>query len=177
MPNVAGNIFSTKIPPTSLGNLVEYFFKASNTAGLSRLLPADTLTSKLFYVVKASDSISIQDVQYCPNNGGHSGYENAIVRGIEGIVTADTTDLYNYTCTTCPGGAVTAPARVTIQNGTGPFSAIWISGPPTDGLLKGQKVRIRGTVTYNFGMNTILTASPSDVQILRPEIHYRHHKF
>ena len=166
MPNVAGNIFSTKLPPTSLNNLVEYYFSASNNAGLTRLLPADTSVSKLFYVVKASDSISIQDVQYCPNNGGHSGYENAIVRGIEGIVTADTTDLFNYTCTTCPGGAVTAPARVTIQNGTGPFSAIWISGPPTDPISKGQRVRVRGTVTYNFGMNTILTASPSDVQIL-----------
>ncbi|MCE1166308.1 MAG: hypothetical protein LWX07_12995, partial [Bacteroidetes bacterium] len=75
MPNLAGNIYSTKLPPTALNNLVEYYFSASNSAGLTRLLPADTSISKLFYVVKASDSLSVQDVQYCVNNGGHSGYE------------------------------------------------------------------------------------------------------
>ena len=162
-----GNIYTTKIPPTALNNLVEYYFSATNQSGLTRLLPTDTSNSKLFYVVQASDSISVQQVQYCPNNGGHSGYENAIVRGIEGIVTADTTDFYNYVCgSNCLGGTVSEPARVIIQNGTGPFSGIWITGPPTDALQKGQRVRIRGTVTYVYGMNTILTAAPSDVQIL-----------
>jgi hypothetical protein len=164
MPNVAGNIFSAKVPPRALNDLVEYYFAASNTSGLTRLLPSDTSISKLFYVVKANDSLSVQDVQFCVNNGGHSGYENAIVRGIEGIVTADTIDFKNYTCASCPGGPVTAPSRVIIQNGI--FSGIWISGPPTDQLRRGQKVRIRGTVTYNFGMNTISTSSPSDVQVL-----------
>lgn len=163
----AGNIYTAKIPPTALNNLVEYYYSATNTSGLTRLLPADTSISKLFYIVKASDSLSVQEVQYCPNNGGHSGYENAIVRGIEGIVTADTNDFFNYACgSACLGGPVTNPARVIIQNGTGPFSGIWIAGPPTDGLIKGQKVRVKGTVTYNFGMNEIMTAVPSDVQIL-----------
>lgn len=166
MPNVAGNIFATKMPPRALNDLVEYYYSASNSSGLTRLLPADTSISKLFYVVKASDSLSVQDVQYCVNNGGHSGYENAIVRGVEGIVTADTIDFRNYTCDSCKGGPVTAPARVIIQNGTGAFSGIWVSGPPTDQLRRGQKVRIRGTVTYNFGVNTITTSAPSDVQIL-----------
>ncbi len=166
MPNVAGNIFATKLPPRPLNDLVEYFYKATNSTGLTRLLPADTSVSKLFYVVKASDSLSVQDVQYCVNNGGRSGYEGAIVRGVEGIVTADTTDFRNYSCTSCPGGAVTAPARVIIQNGTGAFSGIWVSGPPTDSLVKGQRVRIKGTVTYVFGVNSILTSSPSDVQVL-----------
>jgi len=166
MPNVAGNIFSTKVPPRALNDLVEYYFAATNSSGLTRLLPADTSISKLFYVVKASDSLSVQDVQYCVNNGGHSGYENAIVRGVEGIVTADTLDFRNYTCGSCPGGPVTAPARVIIQNGTGAFSGIWVSGPPSDQLRKGQKVRVRGTVTYSFGVNTISVSASSDVQIL-----------
>jgi hypothetical protein len=166
MPNVAGNIFAAKLPPRPLNDLVEYYYSASNSSGLTRLLPADTSISKLFYVVKASDSLSVQDVQYCVNNGGHSGFENAIVRGVEGIVTADTLDFRNYTCGSCPGGPVTASARVIIQNGTGPFSGIWVSGPPTDQLRRGQKVRIRGTVTYSFGVNTITTSAPSDVQIL-----------
>jgi hypothetical protein len=164
-----GNIYATKLPPTALNNLVEYYFSATNTTGLTRLLPADTSISKLFYKVKASDSLSIQEVQYCPNNGGHSGYENAIVRGIEGIVTADTNDFNIYSCDSssgCFGGPITAPARVIIQNGTGPFSGIWIAGPPTDALQKGQRVRIRGTVTYNYGINEIMTTVPSDVQVI-----------
>lgn len=162
-----GNIYATKLPPTALNNLVEYYFSATNTTGLTRILPADTSVSKLFYKVKASDSLSVQDVQYCPNNGGRSGYENALVRGIEGIVTADTLDFFNYACgSACLGGPVTSPARVIIQNGTGPFSGIWIAGPPTDQLRKGQRVRVSGTVTYSFGVNQIMTAVPSDVQIL-----------
>ncbi|MBI5402453.1 MAG: T9SS type A sorting domain-containing protein [Ignavibacteriae bacterium] len=160
-----GNIYATKLPPTALNNLVEYYFSATNTTGLTRLLPSDTSISKLFYKVKASDSLSIQEVQYCPNNGGHSGYENAIVRGIEGIVTADTIDFKNYSYTSW-GGTVSAPPRVIIQNGTGPFSGIWIAGSPSDQLRKGQKVRVSGTVTYSFGINQIMTAVPSDVQIL-----------
>jgi hypothetical protein len=166
MVNIAGNIFTTKITPAPLNTLVEYYFSASNSAGLTRLLPSDTSISKLFYVVKSNDSLSIQDVQYCPNNGGHSGYEGAYVRGIEGIVTADTTDFFNYSCSTCNGGPVTAPQRVIIQNGQGPFSAIWITGSPTDVLLKGQKLRVRGTVTYSYGMITIAVATTGDVQIL-----------
>ncbi|MCX6158331.1 MAG: T9SS type A sorting domain-containing protein [Ignavibacteriae bacterium] len=166
MPNVAGNIFAAKLPPRPLNDLVEYYYSASNTSGLTRLLPADTSISKLFYVVKANDSLSVQDVQYCVNNGGHSGYENALVRGIEGIVTADTSDFKNYSCTSCPGGPVTASPRVIIQNGTGAFSGIWISGPPTDNLVKGQRVRVKGTVTYTFGVNAIMTSSPSDVQVI-----------
>jgi hypothetical protein len=167
MTLAGGNIYAGQIPPTALNNLVEYYFSATNTTGLTRLLPADTSISKLFYIVKASDSLSIQEVQYCPNNGGHSGYENAIVRGIEGIVTADTTDFPNYACgSACLGGPVTAPARVIIQNGTGPFSGIWIAGNPTDQLVKGQRVRVSGTVTYNYGINEIMTAVPTDVQVL-----------
>ncbi len=163
---VTGNLYSAKIPPYPLNTLVEYFMKASNNVGMTTLLPSDTLRSKLFYVVKASDSLSIQEVQYCPNNGGRSGYENAFVRGIEGIVTADTTDFYEYSCTSCPGGAVTSPRRVIIQNGTGPFSGIWITGTPTDGIVKGQRVRVKGIVTYSYGVNTIAVANISDVNII-----------
>jgi hypothetical protein len=167
MTLAGGNIYTTKLPPLALNSLVEYYYSASNQSGLTRLLPADTSISKLFYVVKASDSLSVQEIQYCPNNGGHSGYENAIVRGIEGIVTADTTDFFNYACgSACLGGPVTNPARVIIQNGTGPYSGIWIAGGPSDALHKGDKVRVKGTVTYNFGMNEIMTAVPSDIQVL-----------
>ena len=160
-----GTIYVTKLPPAPVNTLVEYFIKATNTGGLTKLLPADTLKSKLFYVVKNSDSLSIQEVQYCPNNGGFSGYQGAFVRGIEGIVTADTSDIRNFSYTG-PGGTQSSPQRVIIQNGQGPYSGIWISGVPTDVILKGQRVRVRGIVESYFGINRISVATPTDVTIL-----------
>ncbi len=169
MTNVAGNIYKAVIPQSPLNSLVEYFVKATNQAGLSTYLPSDTSRSKLFYVVHASDSLSIQDVQYCPNNGGHSGYEGASVRGIEGIVTADTSDIHLFNCTTttgCLGGDQTAPERVIIQNGTGPFSGIWIYGNVVNTLQRGQRVRVKGTVENNYGVIRIDVASASDVTVI-----------
>lgn len=162
--NTAGNIYSAKIPPYGLNSIVEYFIKATNSAGLSKLLPADTLKSKLFYVVKANDSLSIQEVQFCPNNGGYSGFEGAYVRGIEGIVTADTNDYGNFSYIS-PGGTQTSPPKVYIQNGTGPNSGIWISGA-TGHLAKGQKVRVRGLVEEEFYVTRINVSVISDVEIL-----------
>ena len=165
MPNLAGNIYAAKLPPYPANTLVEYFLSASNSGGLTRFLPADTSNSKLFYVVKSTDSLSIQEVQYCPNNGGHSGYEGGIVRGIEGIVTADTSDIRFYSHLST-GGTLTAPARVTLQNGQGPFSGIWIFGDPTNTILRGQRVRVKGVVEYNFGMIRINVSSASDITVI-----------
>ncbi|MBL8007006.1 MAG: T9SS type A sorting domain-containing protein [Ignavibacteria bacterium] len=165
MPLVAGNIYSAKLPPHVLGTLVEYFIRAEDNLGGVRLLPADTLKSKLFYIVRSSDSMSVQDVQYCPNNGGRSAYEGFDVRGVEGIVTADTTDIagINYTGY---GGTQTAPRRVYIQNGTGPFSGLWLSGNATDVLRKGDRVRVTGTVEENFSVTRINIVSPSGINLI-----------
>ncbi|MEO8665784.1 MAG: T9SS type A sorting domain-containing protein, partial [Ignavibacteria bacterium] len=99
---------------------------------------------------------------YCPNNGGRSAYEGYDVRGIEGIVTADTSDiqLFNYTS---PGGNQTSPARVYIQNGQGPRSGIWISGAPTNQLHKGDVVRVKGTVEENFSVTRVNIPSASNI--------------
>ena len=169
MTNVAGNIYKAVIPQNALNSLVEYFIKATNQANLTTFLPSDTSRSKLFYIVHASDSLSIQDVQYCPNNGGHSGYEGATVRGIEGIVTSDTTDIHYFSCTSntgCLGGDQTAPERVIIQNGQGPFSGIWIYGTAVNNLQRGQRVRVKGVVENNYGVIRIDVASTSDVTII-----------
>jgi hypothetical protein len=166
MPNVAGNLYSTKIPPAPLGTLVEYFYRAEDNQGTTRTLPSDTSRSTLFYIVRSSDSMSIQDVQYVPNNGGFSAYNGYEVRGIEGIVTADTSDIQEFNCTGCQGGNQSAPRRVMIQNGTGPWSGIWISGPSTDMLQKGQLVRVSGTVEENFGMTRISVPTVGNITIL-----------
>lgn len=161
----AGNIYSGTIPQQPLGTLVEYIFRAQDNSGGVRILPQDSAKSKLYYYVKASDSLSIQDVQYCPNNGGRSAYENFDVRGVEGIVTADTSDIRAFSYSGA-GGSQTSPRRVYIQNGTGPWSGIWISGDATDPLKRGDRVRVKGTVQENFSVTRINVTSASNVVVL-----------
>ncbi|MEZ4823333.1 MAG: hypothetical protein R2942_13390 [Ignavibacteria bacterium] len=109
--------------------------------------------------------MSIQDVQYCPNNGGRSAYEGYDVRGIEGIVTADTSDIPGINFTSSAGNQ-SSPRRVYIQNGTGVYSGIWIAGGPTDALRKGDKVRVKGTVEENFGCTRINIVTPSNIVLI-----------
>jgi len=162
MPLVAGNIYAAKLPPAPLGTFVEYFMRSEDNQGAVKLLPTDTLRSKLFYIVRANDSMSVQDVQFCPNNGGRSAYEGYDVRGVEGIVTADTSDIPAFSFTG-NGGNQTSPRRVYIQNGQGAFSGIWLSGTPTDVLRKGDRVRVKGTVEENFSVTRINVVTPSNI--------------
>lgn len=166
MPLVIGSIYSAKIPPTPvLGTLVEYYVRAEDNLGGVKLLPSDTGRSKLFYVVRSSDSMNVQDVQFCPNNGGRSAYEGYDVRGIEGIVTCDTSDIPTFSFTSSAGNQ-NSPRRVYIQNGQGQYSGIWIAGGPTDVLRKGDRVRVRGLVEENFSVTRISVASPNDIVLL-----------
>jgi len=165
LPLMSGTIYSAKMPPSALGNFVEYFVKATDNLNAVKYFPTDTAKSKLFYIVKANDSLSIQEVQFCPNMGGHSGYEGANVRGIEGICTADTSDIRAFSFSSS-GGTQTSPRRVIIQNGTGPFSGIWIFNNSTDIVKRGDRVRVRGLVEYTNGVIRINVASSADVQII-----------
>ena len=96
---------------------------------------------------------------------GYSGFDGADVRGVEGIVTADTSDIPGFSFVG-NGGTQTAPRRVIIQNGTGPFSGIWITGSPTDALNKGDRVRVKGTVEENYGVTRINVPSPSSITFI-----------
>lgn len=165
MSLVSGNIFSAKMPPAPLGTLVEYLIRAEDNTGAVKLLPSDTVRSKLFYIVRQNDSMSIQDVQFCPNNGGRSAYEGYDVRGIEGVVTADTSDIPGISFSSS-GGTQNSPRRVYIQNGTGPFSGIWLYGNPTDALRKGDRVRVKGFVEEDFGCTRVTVNVPSNIVML-----------
>lgn len=162
---VTGNIFSAKMPPAPLGTLVEYFVRAEDNLGAVKLLPSDTLRSKLFYIVRQNDSMTVQDIQYCPNNGGRSAYEGYDVRGVEGIVTADTSDIPGISFTSS-GGTQNSPRRVYIQNGTGPFSGIWLYGNPTDALRKGDRVRVKGFVEEDFSCTRLTVNVASNITVL-----------
>lgn len=161
----SSNLFNAKMPPAALGTLVEYFIRAEDNQGGIKLLPSDTLKSKLFYKVRENDSMSVQDVQYCPNNGGRSAYEGYDVRGLEGVVTADTSDIPGINFTSSAGNQ-TSPRRVYIQNGQGIYSGIWIAGGPTDALRKGDRVRVKGTVEENFSVTRLNITTPANIVVL-----------
>jgi len=164
--NPTGNIYSATLPSQPLGTLVEYFIKARDNQGASRLNPSDTSKSTYFYYVRNNDTMSIKDIQYTPNNGGFSGYNGYDVT-TEGIVTADTSDIPAFSFTG-EGGTQTSPRRVIIQDGNiaGGWSGIWIDGNATDPLVKGQRIRVRGTVNETNGMTRLIVATPGDIQVL-----------
>lgn len=162
----SGNIFSATLPSQPLGTLVEYFIKARDNAGAVRLNPSDTSKSTYFYYVRNNDTMTIKDIQYTPNNGGFSAYNGYDVT-TEGVVTCDTSDIPAFSFTS-PGGTQTSPRRVIIQDGSisGGWSGIWIDGNATDPLVKGTRVRVRGTVNETNGMTRIIIATPGDIQNL-----------
>ncbi|MBE2219426.1 MAG: T9SS type A sorting domain-containing protein [Ignavibacteria bacterium] len=162
----SGNIFSGTLPSQPLGTLVEYFIKARDNAGAVRLNPSDTSKSTYFYYVRNNDTMTIKDIQYTPNMGGFSAYNGYDVT-TEGIVTCDTSDIPAFSFTG-PGGTQTSPRRVIIQDGSiaGGWSGIWIDGNATDPLVKGTRVRVRGTVSETNGMTRLIIATPGDIQNL-----------
>jgi hypothetical protein len=170
MPLAAGNIYSAAIPPQSLGTLVEYFVKAKDNQGSYRFNPSDTGRSTYFYRVRNSDTMSIYDIQWTPNNGGFSAYNTYTVT-TEGIVTADTTDIGTFSFNNGSGNQ-TAPRRIIIQdpNIQGGWSGLWVWGGTatnvTDNLVRGQRIRITGVVEESNGMTRITVQSPGDLTII-----------
>jgi DNA/RNA endonuclease YhcR with UshA esterase domain len=162
-----GSIYYTKILPQPLGTLVEYFVRAKDNQGAIRLNPSDTSRSTYFYYVRQNDTLTIKDIQYTPNNGGYSAYDGYDVT-TEGVVTCDTSDIPAFSFSS-PGGSQSAPRRVIIQDPAiqGGWSGIWIAGSATDVLVKGQRVRITGTVEEYFSMTRINIATPGEIQILQ----------
>lgn len=161
----SGNIYSAVMPAQTLGTLVEYFIKARDNLGAVRLNPSDTSKSTYFYYVRQNDTMTIKDIQYTPNNGGFSAYNGYDVT-TEGIVTCDTTDIPAFAFTSpYNSGTQTSPRRVIIQDGAiaGGWSGIWIDGNATDPLVKGQRVRIRGTVSESNGMTRLIIATSGDI--------------
>lgn len=161
-----GNIFYAKMPPRPLGTLVEYFVRARDNQSGVRLNPADTSRSTYFYFVRSSDTMTIKDIQYTPNQGGYSGYNGYDVT-TEGVVTCDTSDM-NSGSYSSSGGSQSWARKVFIQdpNIAGGWSGIWIAGNPTDVLVRGQRVRVRGTVQEDNGMTKLNIATSGDIVVI-----------
>ncbi|RPI18247.1 MAG: T9SS C-terminal target domain-containing protein [Ignavibacteriae bacterium] len=164
--NNSGNIYFSKLPPQPLGTLVEYFIRARDNQGSVRLSPTDTSKSTFFYYVRNSDTMTIKDIQYTPNNGGYSSYNGYDVI-TTGVVTCDTSDIPAFQFGSL-GGSQSSPRRVIIQDPSiaGGWSGIWISGNPTDFLQKGQQVRVKGTVSETNGMTSMIVATAGDITVI-----------
>jgi hypothetical protein len=156
MNNTSGNEWETTIPAFNDSTLIDFFIRATDDSNKVALSPADTSKNRYFYMV-LDRSLTIQDIQYSPFGSGYSGY-NGYEVSVRGIVTADTTDL--------EGDGASIGPKVYIQNGTGPWSGIWISGTETFLRRRGDDITVTGTVEENYNVTRISGIdNPGNIQI------------
>ena len=126
------------IPKATDGAYVRYFLTAVDNVGDFAQMPGDTTTEVYYYVVK-DGALSIKDVQY---NWGYindaSGYKGYVVT-LEGVVMVDTSDYVN---------------NYYIQDNDSMWCGIWIYDK-VNRPLKGDKVRVTGTVQENYGVTRL----------------------
>jgi len=139
MSKVSGDsIWAATLPAFNDSSLISYYVSAIDNDGNESNNPTDIINGRYFYFV-LNRPLTINDVQYSPYGSGYSGYNNYTVT-VEGIVTADTSDIVG---------------QVYIQNGIGPWSAIQMFGTQADGLKRGDYVSVTGIVNEIFGVTRI----------------------
>ncbi len=139
------NVFSGTIPGVAQDSaVVDYFFWAQDNENRITMNPADTSRNRWFYPV-LNRPLTIQDVQYSPYGSGFSALNNYRVT-LTGVVTADTSDI--------PGFGSTA-LRVYIQNGSSPWSGIWVKGFDALNLKRGDNVTVSGKVVEDFNVTCL----------------------
>lgn len=146
-------LYSATIPGVLDSALVDFYINAKDNENNISFNPQNIVTGKYFYFV-LDRPITIQDAQYSPFGSGFSAFNNYRIQ-LEGIVTADTSDV--------PGFGTT-PLRVYMQNGEGPWSGIQIGTLGTFGtsvlnLKKGDQVTVEGVVLENFSVTRIDSVS------------------
>lgn len=147
MNNTTGNTWQAVIPGQPDSCVVNFFIRATDNDNNVSIFPADTAKGRFFYLV-LNRPLTIQDVQYSPFGSGFSGYNGYQVT-VRGIVTADTSDINGNET-----GTISGP-QVYIQNGTGPWSGIKISGTETLLRNRGDDVTVTGLVREDFSMTEI----------------------
>ncbi len=156
MNNTGGDTWQTIIPAFNDSTLIDFFIRAVDDSSNVTYNPSDTSSNRYFYMV-LDRTLTIQDVQYSPFGSGFSGY-NGYELSLRGIVTADTTDIEG-------DGSAIGP-KVYIQNGTGPWSGIWVSGTETLLRRRGDDITVTGTVEENFSVTRISGIDdPGNIQV------------
>ena len=131
-----------QIPPQAANTFVRYYCTATDTVGSTTVYAnaaggSDTAQGFFFYTV-LDRPLTIHDVQYTPYSNGYSGLLGAVVT-VGGVVTADTSDLSLTSNGTTPWY---------IQDGSAPWSGIWVTGVDTmlSQFHDGDSISVTGTV-------------------------------
>ncbi len=130
------------IPPQADGSLVSYWIYADDNIGKYTYYP-DSLTGGLKYVVKANGIRTLRDIQESPFPGGGSLWNRDTLDvnlHVKVMSTLDPLDL----------------GIVTVQDGTGPYSGIFIRARTGDGVSawkRGDSIHITRAYVYErFGV-------------------------
>lgn len=145
------------IVPQPVGSFVKYFITAVDSNGNVATLAssgtggsaADTSKGTFFYRV-TDRPLTIYDIQYTPFTNGRTAYLGAVT-SVSGIVTVDTSEMYQAPLTT--GGTNAWYMQTSDQ----PWNGIWITGPDSvlASLQKGDSVTVTGTIQENFDVTRI----------------------
>jgi hypothetical protein len=146
-------LYTVTIPGVLDSALVDYYIRAKDDEDNVSYNPSNIITGKYFYLV-LNRPLTIQDAQYSPFGSGFSAFNNYRIQ-LQGIVTADTSDL--------PGFGTT-PLRVYMQNGEGPWSGIQIGTLGTSGtsvlnLKTGDNITVEGVILESFNVTKIDSVS------------------
>ena len=137
------NYYEATIPAQSDGALVSYWIYADDNIGKYTYYP-DSFTAGLKYMVKANGIQTIRDIQESPFAGGGSLWNRDTLDGINLRVkvtsTLDPLDL----------------GIVAVQDGTGPYSGIFVRARTGDGISswqRGDSIHITRAYVYErFGV-------------------------
>ncbi len=137
-PSATPDYYEGIIPAQSDGSLVSYWVYADDNTGKYTYYP-DSLSAGLKYVVKANGIRSIRDIQESPSGSGASLWNRDTLDNINLRVkvtsTLDPLDL----------------GIVTIQDGTAPYSGIFVQARTGDGISswkRGDSIHITKAYVY-----------------------------
>lgn len=148
MQNTGGDCWMAKIPPFAANTVVKYYTRATDTRNLRTDFP-DTLATNSNYLVTDSGITNIAILQYSASSSGATIWDGDSLTGmsVEGVITGN-----NFNAGTTH--------LLTIQEGLGPNSAIFIQRSATNDITEkwniGDRVKITsGVVREIFNITTL----------------------
>jgi hypothetical protein len=127
-------LFQAEIPPQPAESLVAYWVEVTDSAGTRVRMPV----SGVYFYKVLDRAPKIADIRHTLNPDGSSGYVGFRVT-VEGVITADTSDIPNN-----------ASPRMYMQDDTVAFSGIWLhtsaTTDPLRSFRRGDRIRVSGIV-------------------------------
>jgi hypothetical protein len=154
MTSAGGNDYRATIPPAANGSYVKYWIKAVDDSGLVVKYP-DSIASGSLYKVMDNGIRSIADIQNTPLLSGKSMWDKDTLKSISVpcVVTATLSQL----------------GLVVVQDGTNPFSGIFLKATMGDGLdaLKiGDSILIKSAIVQEiFNVTHLLNTGNGNYEL------------